>query len=674
MYISIISISLLNSLLIGLFGKWLGRQASVFISILMLLILLILSIIINYEIILNNNIILINLYELIKIGEVILQIGFLFDFITSIMLLVIISISTFVHIFTAGYMSHDPYIIRFYTYLGLFTFFMIVLVTSDNFLQLFIGWEGVGVCSYLLINFWHNRILANKAAIKAMLMNRIADVFFIFGIILILINFKSLNYIIIFSLVDFINTLYVYFFFIEIKIIDLILFFLFLGAIGKSVQIGLHTWLPDAMEGPTPVSSLLHAATMVTAGVFLLIRCSFLFEKSNYILFIIIIIGSCTALFSSIVATYQYDIKKIIAYSTCSQLGYMFLSAGLSNYNITLFHLFNHAFFKALLFLGAGSIISVMLDEQDMRKMGSLIYKIPFTYISILIGSLAILGFPFLTGFYSKDVLLELTFIAYSNDSLYVYIMGVLTAFFTAVYSFKLIFFVFFIKTNLYNKNIKFYENNIFILVPLFILSILSIFVGYLFSELFIGIGTDYINNSIFIKFENYNGIETDFLDPFIKNLPIILSFIGIFVSYIFFFKFFLKIKILNIKIFKLKEYLYTNYYYAGFFNLFYNKIFIYSFNLFYNINVKKIEKGFLELYGPIGLYLWFRNLSYNIRFLSPYFINLSLLLIYLNIIWIFYYVIILNFFFVKSIYILLIIYLIFFSFEYNLLNKENEF
>src|ERR1700729_462489 len=216
-----------------------------------------------------------------------------------------------------------------------------------------------------------------------MLMNRIADVFFIFAIILLLYYFKTLNYILIFSLADYIENYSVFFLFTEIKIIDLILFFLFLGAIGKSAQIGLHTWLPDAMEGPTPVSALLHAATMVTAGVFLLIRCSFIFEKSELILFLIILAGSCTALFSALIATFQYDIKKIIAYSTCSQLGYMFLSAGLSNYNITLFHLFNHAFFKALLFLGAGSIISTLLDEQDLRKMGSLLYKMPFTYISI---------------------------------------------------------------------------------------------------------------------------------------------------------------------------------------------------------------------------------------------------------------------------------------------------
>jgi len=276
------------------------------------------------------------------------------------------------------------------------------------------------------------------------------------------------------------------------------------------------------MEGPTPVSSLLHAATMVTAGIFLLIKCSFIFEKSNLILFLVILFGSITALFSALVATYQYDIKKIIAYSTCSQLGYMAFSSGLSNYNITLFHLFNHAFFKALLFLGAGSIISSLMDEQDMRRMGSLIYKLPLTYIAILIGSLAILGFPFLTGFYSKDLLLETTYTSYTIDSFYIYAMGILTAFFTAMYSMKLIFFVFIVKTNVYNKLIKAQENNIFILIPLFCLSILSIFIGYLFSEIFVGIGSNYLYNSIYISFEHYNNLEMEFLNPLIKLMPLI--------------------------------------------------------------------------------------------------------------------------------------------------------
>lgn len=658
MYLYVIFSSLFNSLLIGLFGKFFGRQTAVYMSLLTMLITLLFTIIIVFEILLNQNIVIIDFYNLFIINEIKVNIGFLFDSLTSIMLLVVIGISTFVHIFTAGYMSHDPFIVRFYTYLGLFTFFMVILITSDNFLQLFVGWEGVGVCSYLLINFWYNRVAANKAAIKAMLMNRIADVFFIFAIILILYYFKTVNYLIVFSLIDFFDKLTVFIFFTEIKIIDLILFLLFLGAIGKSAQIGLHTWLPDAMEGPTPVSSLLHAATMVTAGVFLLIRCSFIFEKSNTILFIIIIFGSITALFSALVATFQYDIKKIIAYSTCSQLGYMFFSSGLSNYNITLFHLFNHAFFKALLFLGAGSIISSLLDEQDMRKMGSLVYKMPFTYLAILIGSLAILGFPFLTGFYSKDILLETTYISYSVDALYIYIMGILTAFFTAMYSMKLIFFVFISKTNAYNKYITLQESNIFILIPLFSLSLLSIFIGYLFSEIFIGIGANYLQNSIYIQFEHYNNLEMEFLSPIIKLMPLIFTFFGLYLSYIFFYKLNLTKKY-NKVVFWIKKKLYEFFFYAGFFNFIYNKIYLYCFYLFYEINVKNIEKGIFEWFGPVGIYLFFRNLSYRVRLLSPFFINITLLIIFLNIIFLLYFILLYNIYLIKNIYIILLIYYI---------------
>ena len=658
MYLYVIFSSLFNSILIGVFGKFFGRQTAVSMALLTMLITLFFTFIILFEILLNQNIVIIDFYNLFIINEIKINIGFLFDSLTSIMLLVVIGISTFVHIFTAGYMSHDPFIIRFYTYLGLFTFFMVILITSDNFLQLFVGWEGVGVCSYLLINFWYNRVAANKAAIKAMLMNRIADVFFIFAIILILFYFKTVNYLIVFSLIDFFQKSTVFIFFTEIKIIDLILFLLFLGAIGKSAQIGLHTWLPDAMEGPTPVSSLLHAATMVTAGVFLLIRCSFIFETSNTILFIIILFGSITALFSALVATFQYDIKKIIAYSTCSQLGYMFFSSGLSNYNITLFHLFNHAFFKALLFLGAGSIISSLLDEQDMRKMGALVYKMPFTYLAILIGSLAILGFPFLTGFYSKDILLETTYISYSVDALYIYIMGILTAFFTAMYSMKLIFFVFISKTNIYNKYVTLYENNIFILIPLFSLSILSIFIGYLFSEIFIGIGTNYLQNSIYIKFEHYNNIEMEFLSPLIKLMPLIWTFLGLYLSYIFFFKLNLNKKYNRVG-FSIKTKLYEFFFYAGFFNFIYNKIYLYFFYLFYEINVKSIEKGIFEWFGPVGIYLFFRSLSYKVRLLSPFFINITLLIIFLNIIFLLYFVLLYNIYWIKNIYIILLIYYI---------------
>ena len=660
MYLYIVFSSLISSLWIGLFGKYLGRQASIYSALLTLLLSLFFAIIILQEILLNKNILVINLYNLFIINDIKLDIGFLFDQLTAVMLFVVLCISALVHIFTAGYMSHDPFIVRFYTFLGLFTFFMIILVTSDNFLQLFVGWEGVGVCSYLLINFWYTRIAANKAAIKAMLMNRIADVFFIFAILLLLYYFKTLNYILIFSLADYIDTYSVFFIFTELRIIDFILFFLFLGAIGKSAQIGLHTWLPDAMEGPTPVSALLHAATMVTAGVFLLIRCSFLFERSDSILFLIIIFGSITALFSALVAAYQYDIKKIIAYSTCSQLGYMFFCSGLSNYNITLFHLFNHAFFKALLFLGAGSIISSLMDEQDMRRMGSLVYKLPFTYIAILIGSLAILGFPFLTGFYSKDFLLESTFISYTLDSYFIYIMGVLTAFFTAMYSFKLIFFVFLVKTNIFNKFTNIQESNYYILTPLFILSILSIFIGYWFSDIFIGVGGIYLNDVIYIHYDHFNNMEAEFLSPWIKNMPLMLTFLGMFLGYYFFYVFNIKSKNrkkINWFIFKAR--IYEFFFNAGFFNFIYNNIYIFVLQVFYKINVKEIEKGFFEVFGPVGFYLFFRQLSYRVRLLSPYYINIILLLLYLNLMIIIYFLLLYNIIIIKNIYLLLLLYYI---------------
>jgi NADH-ubiquinone oxidoreductase chain 5 len=336
----------------------------------------------------------------------------------------------------------------------------------------------------------------------------------------------------------------------------------------------------------------------------------------------------------------------------------MFFCSGLSNYNITLFHLFNHAFFKALLFLGAGSIISSLMDEQDMRRMGSLVYKLPFTYISILIGSLAILGFPFLTGFYSKDLLLETTFISYSLDSLFIYIMGVLTAFFTAMYSFKLIFFVFFVKTNIFNKLSIIQENNYYILVPLFVLSILSIFIGYWFSDIFVGIGSIYLSDVIYINYDHFNNIEVEFLSPVIKNMPLMLTFLGMFLGYYFFYIFNIKSK-KNVYLFVFKSQIYEFFFNAGFFNFIYNSIYIFALRLFYNINVKQIEKGFFEVFGPVGFYLFFRKLSYKARLLSPYYINIILLLLYLNLIIIIYFLLLYNIIIIKNIYLLLFLYYI---------------
>ena len=390
-------------------------------------------------------------------------------------------------------------------------------------------------------------------------------------------------------------------------------------------------------------------------------RSSFIFEYSNIILFIVTIFGGFTALFTGLVAVYQYDIKKIIAYSTCSQLGYMFFCSGLSNYNLTLFHLFNHAFFKALLFLGAGSIISSLLDEQDYRRMGSLVYKMPFTFLSVFVGSMAIIGFPFLTGFYSKDFILESTITSYCIDSVFIYFIGVFSAFFTAVYSFRLIFFVFIKKTNIYKNDLHVEETNINIIIPLFILSIMSIITGYLFSDLFIGIGNNYFNSSIYINFMHFNYIDIEFLNPLIKNIPFFITIFGILLSYLI-----INYKIKNKNIFFIfyfiKKNMYIFFFNAAFSNYFYNKILVFSIKIFYIINIKYIEKGFLELYGPVGLYIKFRkfnNLSYiwssNYIYITLFFIFILLIfilfLIYLN------YIINLNllFFFIFMYYILII-------------------
>jgi len=321
------------------------------------------------------------------------------------------------------------------------------------------------------------------------------------------------------------------------------------------------------------------------------------------------IFGGFTALFTGLIAVYQYDIKKIIAYSTCSQLGYMFFCSGLSNYNLTLFHLFNHAFFKALLFLGAGSIISALLDEQDYRKMGGLIYKMPFTYISIFVGSMAIIGFPFLTGFYSKDFILESTITSYCIDSIFIYFIGVFSAFFTAIYSFRLIFFVFLVRTNIYKQDIRAEESNLNILCPLFILSVMSVIVGYLFSDLFIGIGNNYLASSIKIQFNHFNYIDIEFLNPLVKNIPFFFTILGIFLTF-FFVNYKIKNKKLYMFFFILRKYLYTFFFNGAFFNFFYNKILVFLIKAFYIINIKHIEKGFLELYGPVGLYIKFRELN----------------------------------------------------------------
>ncbi len=487
--------------IIGYFGKSLSRLFAEVTTSIFVFVSAIFSILIFYNGIISNDYGNYKIFEWISSGNFTANWSINIDPLSSVMLVVVTFVSALVHIYSIGYMSNDPHKPRFMSYLSLFTFSMLALVVSDNFLQLFFGWEGVGLCSYLLIGFWYKKDTANNAAIKAFIVNRVGDFGLAVGIFLIFFYFGSINFNEVFNLVPDNSNKIVNLFGIEGSLITFICIFLFIGAMGKSAQFLLHTWLPDAMEGPTPVSALIHAATMVTAGVFLVVRCSPLFEYSEIALNIVAIIGMITAIFAASVALVQNDIKKIIAYSTCSQLGYMFFAAGIGAYHVAMFHLFTHAFFKALLFLGAGSVIHAFKEEQDIRNMGGVKNKLPYTYCLMLIGTLALTGFPLLSGFYSKDAIIEFAYLKQSTIGNYVASVGILTAFLTSIYSWRLLFKTFHGTYN--NKNIsieKTHESPLVMLLPLVVLGAGSIFAGYVFKDLLIGDHSkDFWNNSILI-------------------------------------------------------------------------------------------------------------------------------------------------------------------------------
>mgnify|MGYP000927449084 FL=1 len=494
MEISIIALPLLASIISGFFGKFIGDRNSEIVTSLMVSISAILSALVLYEVIVNQYQENIVIATWINSGSLDVNWSMKIDSLSAVMLVVVTSVSALVHIYSIGYMSHDPHKPRFMAYLSLFTFAMLMLVTSDNFIQLFFGWEGVGLCSYFLIGFWFKKDTANSAAIKAFVVNRVGDFGFALGIFLIFYLFGTVNYAEVFEQIPSIVDKNLVFLGIKVNAIDLICLLLFIGAMGKSAQILLHTWLPDAMEGPTPVSALIHAATMVTAGVFLVVRCSPIYEYSELALNVITIVGMSTAFFAATVALVQTDIKKIIAYSTCSQLGYMFFAAGVGAYNVAMFHLFTHAFFKALLFLGSGSVIHAFKDEQDINKMGGVWKKLPYTYVLMIIGTLALTGFPFLSGFYSKDAIIEFAYLRGNTTGYYAAGIGIFTALLTSIYSWRLMFKTFHGEYN--NKKVSIedtHESPAVMLIPLILLSIGAVFAGFAFKELFIGY--DGINN-----------------------------------------------------------------------------------------------------------------------------------------------------------------------------------
>ena len=496
---AIIFLPLISFLFSGIFGKKVPVKYGQFFTSFLVGVSGILSLFIFYKVLnedyTSNKLIL----NWISSGNFIVNWSINIDALTSVMLVVVSLVSTIIHFYSIGYMENDPHKPRFMAYLSLFTFAMLVLVTADNFLQLFFGWEGVGLCSYLLIGFWYKKPAANSAAIKAFIVNRVGDFGFAIGIFLIFFFYDTVNYNEVFQKTPLLSEKEISVLGFQINLITLICLMLFIGAMGKSAQILLHTWLPDAMEGPTPVSALIHAATMVTAGVFLVVRCSPIFEYSEVALKVVASIGMLTAFFAATVALVQNDIKKIIAYSTCSQLGYMFFAAGVGAYHVATFHLFTHAFFKALLFLGSGCVIHSFKEEQDIRFMGGVWKKIPYTYILMITGTLALTGFPFLSGYYSKDAIIEFAYLKGTFIGNLAVIIGISTALLTAIYSWRLIFKTFHGKYNNKENNFKsIHESKAIMLIPSLFLAIGAIFSGYLFKDIFIGSKSlEFWNNSI---------------------------------------------------------------------------------------------------------------------------------------------------------------------------------
>ena len=605
MEIAILFLPLLASIISGFFGKLIGDRSSEIITSLFVVISASLSLFIFYNVISNQYESNIVLATWINSGSLNVNWSIKIDALSSVMLVVVTLVSALVHIYSIGYMSHDPHKPRFMAFLSLFTFAMLTLVTSDNFLQLFFGWEGVGLCSYFLIGFWFKRETANAAAIKAFVVNRVGDFGFALGIFLIFYLFGTVNYSEVFALIPQIIDKELFFLGIQIKAIDLICILLFIGAMGKSAQIFLHTWLPDAMEGPTPVSALIHAATMVTAGVFLVVRCSPIFEYSPVTLNIITVVGMTTAFFAATVALVQNDIKKIIAYSTCSQLGYMFFAVGVGAYNVAMFHLFTHAFFKALLFLGSGSVIHSFKDEQNINEMGAVYKKLPYTWVLMIIGTLALTGFPFLSGFYSKDAIIEFAYLKGNTTGYYAAGIGILTALFTSIYSWRLIFKTFHGSYN--NKKIKIeemHESPLVMLIPLVILSVGAIFSGFLFKDLFIGSG----------DYAYFWGDSIKFLNPLSTEHPplwfILLTPTLVLVSIPVAYYLFVKNKEIPNQFVQLNKPLYNFLANKWYFDELYNFLFIKSskkIGLFFwkSIDVKTIDK-----FGPDGISSLIKTLS----------------------------------------------------------------
>ena len=488
MAVVVVFLPLLGAFIAGFFGRVIGDRPSQLVTCGAMVLSAVLAIPMFLGILEQHDTQVVPLATWIAAGGVNVEWALRLDTMSGVMLTMVTFVSAWIHIYSVGYMAHDPSKPRFMSYLSLFTFFMLMLVSSNNFVQLFFGWEGVGLCSYLLIGFWNDRVSANAAAIKAFLVNRVGDFGFALGIFATFVIFGSLDFDTVFGKAPSAVGTTINFLGWQVPSLTLACILLFIGAMGKSAQLGLHTWLPDAMEGPTPVSALIHAATMVTAGVFMVARLSPMFEYAPAALAVVGVIGGTTCFFAASIGMAQNDIKRVIAYSTCSQLGYMFFAAGVSAYGAAIFHLFTHAFFKALLFLCAGSVIHAMSAEQDMRRMGGLWKKIPYTYVLMWIGSLSLAGIPFFSGYFSKDSILEAAWLSGTGVGRYAFALGTFTAFLTAFYSWRLIIMTFHGESRAdHETQHHIHESPWVMLAPLFVLAAGAIFAGWLLEGWFIG-------------------------------------------------------------------------------------------------------------------------------------------------------------------------------------------
>lgn len=613
------------------------------LAIFNMLLLTFLSINILNEIITSQNNISVECFDWIFSNFLQIKWIFLYDSLTALMLIVVSSISTCVHIYSLEYMSEDPHLQRFISYLSFFSFFMLILVTGNNLLQMFMGWEGVGLCSYLLINFWFHRLQANKAALKAMIVNRIGDFGLAMGLFLIFSIFKTIDYDILQIMTPtFNNNSLTYIINYSFDTLTLISFLLFIGAVGKSAQIGLHTWLPDAMEGPTPVSALIHAATMVTAGVFLICRTFYFFEYSPNTLILVTILGSLTAFIAGTIGLVQNDLKRVIAYSTCSQLGYMVFACGVSHYDIAFYHLTNHAFFKAALFMGAGSVIHALQDEQDMRKFGGLKNFLYFTFSVISIGSLSLIGFPFLTGFFSKDAILEAGASFLTIESYFGLSLGISGAFITAFYSLRSLSRTFFGEPLGFKTYFeKSHESGKLMNNPLFLLSIAGFCAGFILNELIIGFASPYWNTSILPIYDNITFFEFENLDILIKLLPLIFTFLGATISFYVYNNTSLVFQqiLLKIKLTFMFKTVYTFLNKKWFFDKIYNEWINQNIlNWGYNYTYQLTDRGIIEFFGPEGLYRLFFTITTKINRLPSTFLLHFLLVLSTSFILIFFF------------------------------------